>query len=287
MHVPSASYAVDQNSPTIEKSEYLRYPLVPNKTSFRCPEPILLSADTPSMTETGEAEWGSSIIGESRYFQPSSYSIEMNPRYSKVTSDSFGVTSPTKTEETGFVVCFKIELTKPLAPFMTTLYLRAQQLIHLARRVYVFHAQSSYIARQGLNLVILLNDLVDAENGPDIEQCEGRNDLEDDLTELYEAMKNWGAQANEDEQVEYAEHRLIIKKQYSQLFKQRFYFSTRDQSRMMKEQYMILGESLTCATEVVRLKTARGATNRVTGFGDTKNGQKMEKSLVLCVERCY
>ena len=68
---------------------------------------------------------------------------------------------------------------KPLARFLKTPFLLAQQILHSARSVYAFHAQSAHIARQALHLVILLNDAVDAELGPDDEQHEERNDLEE------------------------------------------------------------------------------------------------------------
>jgi hypothetical protein len=63
--------------------------------------------------------------------------------------------------------------------FLTMPYLRAQRILQLARSVHVFHMQSIYLSRQGLHLVILLNDLVDPDDGPDDEQYEERNDLEE------------------------------------------------------------------------------------------------------------
>ncbi|KIM26142.1 hypothetical protein M408DRAFT_25581 [Serendipita vermifera MAFF 305830] len=125
---------------------------------------------------------------------------------------------------------FQTKLVKPLVPLLTTLHLRAKQILHLARHVSVFHAQSVHIAKQALNLVILLNNLIDAEDVPDDEQHKERDDLEDDLVELYDAMMKWGSQAGENEQANYAERRLKIQKQYLQMFKQRFYFDVCDAS---------------------------------------------------------
>jgi hypothetical protein len=58
-------------------------------------------------------------------------------------------------------------------------YLRAESILQAARNVHVFHMQSLYIARQALHLVILLNDVVDAEEGPDDMQQAERVDLEE------------------------------------------------------------------------------------------------------------
>jgi len=58
-------------------------------------------------------------------------------------------------------------------------YVRAQRVLYLARDSKVFHMQSIHIARQALHLVILLNDLVDTEEGPDDEQEDERIDLEE------------------------------------------------------------------------------------------------------------
>lgn len=58
-------------------------------------------------------------------------------------------------------------------------YIRAQRVLYLARDSRVFHMQSIHIARQALHLVILLNDLVDSEDGPDDEQEDERIDLEE------------------------------------------------------------------------------------------------------------
>ena len=68
---------------------------------------------------------------------------------------------------------------KPLARYLLMLYLRAQWILQLARSVYVFHMQSIYISRQAVHLVILLNDVVDREKGPDEAQREERIKLEE------------------------------------------------------------------------------------------------------------
>ncbi|KIM26148.1 hypothetical protein M408DRAFT_196838 [Serendipita vermifera MAFF 305830] len=218
-----ASQAADQNSPTIDESEYLNHPLVPRESGFGYLDSMQgTNLNWMTMTEPEAAGRSNPIIYDDLYLKRFSGPTELGFQNFKSIYNTVGTTWPT--EATGSFVHFLKEPTKPLVPFMTTLHLRAQQLIHLARRVHVFHAQSSYIARQALHLVILLNDLVDAENGPDIEQREGRNDLEDDLTELYEAMAKWGAQTSDNEQVDYAQDRLRIKEQYSKLFKERFYF---------------------------------------------------------------
>ena len=67
----------------------------------------------------------------------------------------------------------------PLVPFLTMPYVRAQRVLYLARDSRVFHMQSIHIARQALHLVILLNDLVDTEDGPNDEQEDERIDLEE------------------------------------------------------------------------------------------------------------
>jgi hypothetical protein len=127
------------------------------------------------------------------------------------------------------------------------LYLRAQSILQLARGVYVFHMQSIYISRQGLHLVILLNDVVDRENGPDEAQCEEMIELEEwvrlkptcdyslescdwwislnsDLIDLFEAMTEWGAAPEEGISADYSSRRTKIKHHYAHLFKERFYF---------------------------------------------------------------
>jgi len=63
--------------------------------------------------------------------------------------------------------------------FLTIPYLRAQRILYQARNVHVFHMQSIFLSRQALHLVILLNDVVDTIKGPDEEQYEERNDLEE------------------------------------------------------------------------------------------------------------
>jgi hypothetical protein len=68
---------------------------------------------------------------------------------------------------------------KPLARYLIMLYLRAQWILQLARGVYVFQMQSIYISRQALHLVILLNDVLDMEKGPDEAQREERIELEE------------------------------------------------------------------------------------------------------------
>lgn len=52
-------------------------------------------------------------------------------------------------------------------------------MLDLARNVHVFHAQSVYIAKQALHLVILLNELVNPVEGPTDEEHDERNDLDE------------------------------------------------------------------------------------------------------------
>ncbi|KIM26145.1 hypothetical protein M408DRAFT_10009 [Serendipita vermifera MAFF 305830] len=156
---------------------------------------------------------------QSHEYSPESRKIDFGGVSSMI--DRTRVDGLTKTRTAGPVGQFQTKLVKPLVPFLSSLYIRAKQILHLAREVRVFHAQSTYIARQPFHLVILLNDTVNTEEGPDDEQHEERNELEDNLIELFDAMKEWGVKVGEDE---YAEHRLSIKEQYRQFFKQRFYF---------------------------------------------------------------
>jgi len=55
---------------------------------------------------------------------------------------------------------------------MTVPYICAQRIIHLARDAQAFHMLSRHIARQALNLVVLLNDSIDADAGPNFKQQE-------------------------------------------------------------------------------------------------------------------
>jgi hypothetical protein len=57
-----------------------------------------------------------------------------------------------------------------LLHFLTIPYVCAQRILYLAREVEFFNMQSIYIARQALNLVMLLNDFVIAQDGPNDEQ---------------------------------------------------------------------------------------------------------------------
>jgi hypothetical protein len=103
--------------------------------------------------------------------------------------------------------------------------------------------QSLYIARQALHLVILLNDSVDAEEGPDDMQQAERVDLEEwvmmytpgsewltngiivgsDLIELLEAMEEWGA-VPAGVHLDHNQALLKIQHHHAQIFKERFYF---------------------------------------------------------------
>ena len=74
---------------------------------------------------------------------------------------------------------FNIHAVNPIIPFFNMLYLRAHQILMLARDFRVFHMLNISIARQALHLVILLNDLAYGDDGIDGEQMDAREVLEE------------------------------------------------------------------------------------------------------------